>query len=121
MALDLLGLVLARLEGEAVEAGKEEAIPSPATDAGGDDRSESYAEVGLALGLRKERSRRRLIVFDLVTATCFVRKSAGRSPIRGSRRRAGRPDQLAGRFIGSGDVSPVDDRLVARDWRNRKA
>jgi DNA-directed RNA polymerase specialized sigma24 family protein len=50
-ALDLLGLVLARLEGEAVQSGKAELFQRLRPMLEGDDRSESYSDVGMALGL----------------------------------------------------------------------
>lgn len=50
-ALDLLGFVLARLEGEAVQSGKEELFKRLRPMLEGDDRSESYNDVGRALGL----------------------------------------------------------------------
>ena len=50
-ALDLLGLVLARLETEAIQSGKEKLFTHLRPMLEGDDRSESYSEVGTAVGL----------------------------------------------------------------------
>jgi DNA-directed RNA polymerase specialized sigma24 family protein len=50
-ALDLLGLVLARLETEAIQSGKGELFTRLRPMLEGDDRSESYGEVGVAVGL----------------------------------------------------------------------
>ena len=50
-ALDLLGIVLARLETEAVQSGKSELFSRLRPMLEGDDRSESYSEVGMAVGL----------------------------------------------------------------------
>jgi DNA-directed RNA polymerase specialized sigma24 family protein len=50
-ALDLLGHVLARLEGEAVESGKGRLFNYLRPTLEGDDRAESYRDVGTALGL----------------------------------------------------------------------
>jgi DNA-directed RNA polymerase specialized sigma24 family protein len=50
-ALDLLALVLARLEGEAARAGRAELFARLRPMLEGDDGGESYREVGMAVGL----------------------------------------------------------------------
>ena len=101
-ALDLLGLVLARLEGEAVEAGKGELFRRLRPMLEGDDRSESYTEVGLALGLsegavkmaaHRLRSRYRDVLREEVGRTVADPAEVDAELVR--------PDQLACRFINS--------------------
>jgi len=50
-AMDLLGLVLARLEAEAARSGKSELFARLRPMLEGEDRGESYREVGMAVGL----------------------------------------------------------------------
>jgi len=50
-ALDLLRLVLARLEGEAMQVGKSELFARLRPMLEGEDRGESYRQVGMAVGL----------------------------------------------------------------------
>ena len=82
-ALDLLGIVLARLEAEAVESGKSELFARPPADArGGRPVRIVQRRWAWPSGSPRVPSRWRLIVCARATVTCFERKSAVRSPIR---------------------------------------
>ena len=114
-ALDLLGLVLARLEGEAVQAGKEELFKRLRPMLEGDDRSESYNDVGLALGLSEGAVKVAAHRLAHALPRCASR---GSRPHRrrpgGSRRRALRSDQLACHLMKSSAPSRV---CSTRAWR----